>query len=259
MLRSMQTRFDLDPLRDLLFGDQLRFRAEDDDAGAGGSGGGGSSQEDDDDGDGAGGTGGADGDGSGSDGDDDSDDEADVRVRRANRQAAKSRVALKEEKEKREALEARLLKLEGGSSDGDESKAKLEQAEQTRREAEERASKAERKLARIERERVVTSVAKSLGFSDPDIVVALVESGQVEDLDPEEELTREDVKLALKDLKKAKPHLLGDSSTREGDGGNGRGRGTNGTRRDRGDEAIDKLPLGQRAHARLTRAFSEPK
>lgn len=253
MLRGILNRFELDSLRALLEEDMV-FRADDGDGGAGSSGGGGSSQEDDDGNDGDDDSSGdGDGDGSG-----DSDNDDDPAVRRANRQAAKARVALKEERAKTTDLEARLAKLESGGS-GEDSE-KLEQAEQARREAEEGRVKAEARLARIEREAVVTAVATTLGFSDPDIIVAMVESGRIEDLDPEEgPFDREDVRLALKDLKKLKPHLLGDgSSTREG-GSDNRGKGTNGTRQTRSSEEIDKLPLSQRAHARLTRAFSTPK
>lgn len=257
MLRGIHTRYDLDPLRALLEGDLLFWKTEDGDDGAGGSGGGdSSSQGDDDDGDDDDGSagGGSDDDGSGSD--DDGEDDDNVAIRRANRQAAKARVALKQERQKVADLEARLVKLEAGSSGGDDDSAKkLEQAEQGRREAEEARVKAERKLLRISNEAVIVRSAKSLGFADPDVIVAMVESGRIDDLDPDEELDREDVKLALRALKRSKPGLLGDSSTREGNDG-GRGRGTNGTRRDRGSEDIDKLPLQQRAHARLTRAFS---
>lgn len=257
MLRGIHSRFDLEPLRALLEGDFVFFADGDGDGGSGGSGGsgGGSSQEDDDHGD------GDDDDGAGSgDGDDDTGDDDDGEspaVRRANRQAAKARVQLKEERQKREALEARLAKLEAGGGDGDDSE-KSKQAEQKAREAEERAAKAERQLLRRDNEATITAVAKRLGFSDPDVIVSMVESGRVDDLDPDEELDREDVKLALRDLKRAKPHLLGDGSSTRSDEDRRTGGGT-GPARSKSRTAnaeIDKLPLKDRAHARLTRAFT---
>jgi hypothetical protein len=254
MLHRIRSRSGLSGLDALLEGDVLFFRSGDggdgDGAGGSGGGGGGSSDEDDEDGD-DGDTGSAGGDGDDGSDDDDEEAERDARVRKANKQAKKLRLQLKE-------ANAELAKLKGGSGASDSEK---EQAEQAMAEARQRAERAEQKLIRIERENVITKVATDLKFADPDTIVAMAETGRIDDLDPEDpdSWDRSDVKDALKALAKKKPHLLGTDSSNNGDDRGRRG-GTNPPgRRDRSDEEIDKLPVGQRATARLTRAFASKK
>jgi hypothetical protein len=257
MLRSILSRFDLDPLRAVLEGDRVMWRADDDDAGAGGSGSGGSSQRDDDGSDDDDDSSADDGDDSGADDDDDSAGE-----RRAHRQAAKYRTKLREAERKNADLEARLAKLEAGSGSGDsdneETKKRLQALEQELADERGKREKAEGKLRKDARERVVTSVAKSLKANDPDIIVAMAESGRIDGIDPDdgEDLDRDDVKDALRALRRSKPHLFESSSTGGGDGRNGT-TGTQPTRRSRVDEDIEKLPASQRGMARLSRAFTK--
>jgi hypothetical protein len=256
MLRGILSRFDLDPLRAVLEGDLVMWRTDDDGGGAGGSGSGGSSQGDDD----------------GSDDDDDSsadddggssaddDDDESAGERRAHRQAAKYRTKLREAEKKNADLEARLAKLEaGGKADGgddEETKKRLQTLEQELADERTKREKAEGRLRKDARERVVTTVAKSLKANDPDIIVAMAEAGRIDGIDPDDsdDLDRDDVKDALRALRRSKPHLFESSST---NGGDGRGTGTQPARRSRENEDIEKLPASQRGMARLSRAFSK--
>lgn len=253
MKHRIHSRNPFGPFEEIFEGDVLFWKdgEDNDDGDTSGDSGGGSSQRDDDNAD--------DGDDDTSGADDDiksGDDEvakARKRMRAADRTATD---AIKRAKQAEDEL-AKLRKSQSDSGKGnDDNVTKLEQE---RADAQARADKAEAKLAKRERENMVTSVAASLKFKDLDHILWMVETGRVNGIDEDDldDLERADISVALKALARSKPDLVGESST-EGDESR-RGRGTNGQRKDRLGEEIEKLPQSQRAHARLMSAFSQKK
>jgi hypothetical protein len=210
-------------------------------------GGGGSGESGDPPGEGDGGDG-DDDDAGASDGDDDDEDDDDnveslkAALRRANKESKSRRLELRK-------TQGELEKLRG------ESMSESQKVQQERDDLKKELDEARSELRKERLESRVGSIASRLGAKDPDLVIAMVESGRIE-LEEDDDGKPINIEKTLKAVFREKPHLLGASTG--GGSGNGEG-GTNPRRSDRSNDDLEKLPLRERAAVRLSRAFETKK
>ena len=140
-----------------------------------------------------------------SDEDDDEDDEEDDddKPTRPERQAARYRVRLREEREKNTKLEARLKALE------DKDKKPEERTTEELAEAKKRAERAERELLQVKLERAFTR-ATDIDWVDPEDAMAVADRlGLLEDIiDEDGTVDKRELRRSLRELAKRKPHLV---------------------------------------------------